>query len=1191
MARRSIVLSCILTAVATLFSFQISSATNENPGQISNLPSDAVGPQPQIAIGGRHWEALQKKPPLDDFGLLFNVPKGYQIEASVWINKEKTFYTNLLAKGKYDLLVVPFQVQEFAIDLPERSLMTAILAKAITESQNVSIPDPYLVARALGEGERRYKAENVRSLAQKLGVKRIVWGYVGHDLRYQMRLTIQYQDRQENGYFSDSDLKITTQDLGKQAFSDEFLPIDVFGKALPEVLKILDIDSKAITKQKQIAQFRNASLPATPLDMVRDDVQPARDAYYFQILAALSPRRADRERERFLEKSLLSVLEMSPESPDYKVLKARALMGLGYRPAALKVLGTPSTAEQKHLLAMLNGNLTEIDGLASKLQPDTRGLTSKLERNQVKASYGLSSPEKSNTAASTLKLPGKVWPYFVARAMTDWNDWAQFENVQLKVLLDHELPLKSYSAEEMVRGALSIGNTDKVRQLIDVSVIEHVQKSIDSEASIWCCQKLSGHVTKLDYFDFIEALSTDNLMRRARFYTSVQGSPESAIDFLSKIEPVYKDNPSYVTARAKAEYAAAMRADGANKEGLLSSAYKNAFNGFFWSEEQTLSAADARMLIRDVRLTERDSLGNIYETDYPYRPEYAVLGFGERPAVMFGNTQSVLANSTYQFELAKEAHAFLSQGWSQNEIDESFIKFIEGRFIGHPLRTRFLADSAERRGDLKEAERHYREIIKSQPSYWDAYISLGTLLFKSGDMENSAKLFMSYPGFKKGADEHPVYLSNYAYETGSMFYWSGYLKQAAPLYQIAADLDTGSAASISGQVRVDLIQKKYGEAADGLLQRARRYNDKYGYRDYLGLLHVMGNSNMAWDAFNTLEDQPDMYPIWETALVGQRLQGMTEEQIAEWANQESIRHNLKHISNMQANYLVMAGITDRKPSVKLAARIEEIEQPVMKLFESISRGKSAEGYDVPIGQIESDSSEPTIVTEMPKPTRIKSDLVLFAAGYNVLRNGEFQAAEKLLKEAVTTYQVRNLNFGYLLPYYAFAASKAGKTETLEALLSKFSAEERLLDYYLSKAVVSGLAGKTEESLGFLKLARHTRPWVHTEKRPVYVDYQYAEITEWLYKMTGEKKYRDVALDWVKQYQLRQPWFAWAYAMEAKLSTNPEERGRAIAIANHLDPDSERLGSLPKAETQAAIKKYGRLNSFFSEEAPKVRSAI
>src|ERR1700675_2576262 len=105
--------------------------------------------------------------------------QAFPLAASAWRSVEEAYYEGLLSKGRFDLLVVPFQVQDYAVDRTTRSLMTAELALAVGAAKK-KVPDPYLVARALGDGDRRLNSDQIYRLADKLQVTRIVWGYVGH---------------------------------------------------------------------------------------------------------------------------------------------------------------------------------------------------------------------------------------------------------------------------------------------------------------------------------------------------------------------------------------------------------------------------------------------------------------------------------------------------------------------------------------------------------------------------------------------------------------------------------------------------------------------------------------------------------------------------------------------------------------------------------------------------------------------------------------------------------------------------------------------------------------------------------------------------------------------------------------------------------------------------------------------------
>src|SRR5438067_99698 len=81
------------------------------------------------------------KLPHEDFSMTYMVPKAYPRPRSAWRVAEKAFYESVLSKGRFDVLVVPFQVQDFAFARDMRSLMTAQLAMAIAETSGAAVAD------------------------------------------------------------------------------------------------------------------------------------------------------------------------------------------------------------------------------------------------------------------------------------------------------------------------------------------------------------------------------------------------------------------------------------------------------------------------------------------------------------------------------------------------------------------------------------------------------------------------------------------------------------------------------------------------------------------------------------------------------------------------------------------------------------------------------------------------------------------------------------------------------------------------------------------------------------------------------------------------------------------------------------------------------------------------------------------
>ena len=1202
MARKRLVVGglVVLAALAGVLGYQAYQDHEElKRAQLNRLRAE------EVMREARAEKAASERLPRADKDMA-RVPQTLPRVASSWRTAEKAFYERILAKGHFDTLVVPFQVQDHAFARDLRSLMTADLAMAMVEASGgkLSVPDPYLVARALGDGERRVELEQVFRVANALKVSRVVVGYVGHE-KGRMRVTLHQYEKTEGDRWGfgpqhmprpgklvsarivASD-RLNSRHFERLAFTDVDTPIDVFHRQIPAMLEFLGVQRAGPASQSVASRLDSTVLPAAPLAMVAEAPALARDAYYLQLLAALTPRSAERVRERLVEKSMLAVLQMSSESPDYRVLKARALMNLGLRPAALQTLGTPSSAEEKHLFALLNGNLPDVVAARRQIAPGLRAVIAALEENAIAAGYGTRNQQASLAEVAPLKLPGDVWPFLLARAMSDLDVWAQHDNLSVKALLDREFPIQGTTAQGLVQGAVAVGDPSQLQTAADLSVLDHVRKQTERSAEKWCCESLLARPTALDYLDLLEGFGTDNLVRRARFFNDTQGRPQDALQYLARLESAFKDHPQFALARADAQMDLAKTAQGAEQEGLLRSSYATAFNVWYWEQGQTRTAAAAHDdIIQRLVRTDFGGYDNFYANDYPYRPFYPYWTFASEDAWLH-NARAALANSAFDFTPVDRLEWSLVQVKKQWHDFDQILASIEGRFAGHARRVVMMAQSSWRKGDLKASETYYREGIRRQPNDSDLYKNLGKLLLENGAVDKSAEVFMSYPGLKNPAGLNRVGLANYAYEAGSLYFWSGEFKRALPLYRLSAQLETGSGSSIASATRLRLLEGDLAGAVAGSLERARRYNSAFAYRDYFGLLHAMGHSKQAWDGFGVVM-QIDAPQIWETALVGHQRDGASEAQIAKWVSQEpmlaaGVRYQYAVL------YMLRAAVTDRIPSAELPAQIEAIERPVLRLdnqFGSAVR-KPASGMEyIVLGPRAPNEGTFRLPYDNTKRTRVKSELVYFAEAYRALRLSRFAEARALFEEASALYDMRNEFLGYLLPYYAFAAARANDTAAVEQLLAKFDAEYQRLDYHLAKAILTGVAGKTGESMQHLKLALYRRPF--TEKRPVLTEYQFAEICEWLFDATRQPAYRSAALDWAKKNQVTQPWFAWPYAVEARLATNAADRSRAMAMAYYLDRNSERLARLPKAEVQQAVREYSGRNPFLNEGRPKARA--
>jgi tetratricopeptide (TPR) repeat protein len=373
-------------------------------------------------------------------------------------------------------------------------------------------------------------------------------------------------------------------------------------------------------------------------------------------------------------------------------------------------------------------------------------------------------------------------------------------------------------------------------------------------------------------------------------------------------------------------------------------------------------------------------------------------------------------------------------------------------------------------------------------------------------------------------------------------------------------------------LRLKLLAGDYVAALGGSLQRAQRYNDAHGYRDYLGMLHAMGHSTDAWSAFMVLAPQLRAPQIWETVLVGHKVAGASETEVAQWSKQGEFK-GLGDVRSTAAAHLLRFATTDRIPSKELSAALEGLDYPTWLQEQGFVVREGATS-DLIMGQHTATKATTATISARVR-TRVRSDLAYFAEGYRAIKTGDFAAARATFEEAATFYNMPGGPASYMLPYRALAAAKLGDTASVEALMAEFSETDKAFDYYLAKAAIAAIGGNADEAVAALNLARYQRPF--TEERPLLTQYTYGDICEVLARLTGNSQIRQLALSWAKSNQAVEPWHAWGYAMEAHLTKDPRERQRAIAMLYYLDPRSERLVAFRKGEVEAAVK--ARSNPF------------
>jgi hypothetical protein len=1128
-----------------------------------------------------------------DRSMLSAIPSTYARPPSAWSTNEKRLYETALTGSHYDVLMVPLQVNDWGFDRASRSVMTAELTDAIARSQPGKVPDPYLIAKVLGDGQRRYPDQEIYRIAELVSAKRIIWGAVGHDQKGRMTVTILSQLRPEGrantGRWTTS---IAAHRILDIAFDDKRSPIEAFEQRIPDLLKSLGIEPPQPAVPGFAGTLDLGEIPESPLRLTEAADNPVREAYAFLLFGSLTPGHMERSRERFVEKAILALSRVSPTAPEYRALRARAYMMMGYRSAALEALGTPESAEERGVQAALNGNLPEVRAEAAHEGNPLKRFIAQLDANRIAADYGVTTPIQSLEKVKALNLPGRVWPFLAGRAFDDWDPWAHFDNASLKSLLDVEFPIKGFRLQDLLQGAVSIGDADKLQTRVDLSVFNHVQKYVADHALNWR-DLPSGRFNALDYLELLSAQGHDNLIRQIDFLAHMQHARVAAMRYADGIQSVYQGFPYYTLIRSEAERLAADESSGAEREGLIKFAYEDVFNAMYWEQSQSrISSRALTDLGYLYRVHEYGYFGNFYSSDLPYHPLYMTWANGGDHATIDANGMAGLANATSEFGAVLEVAGSERTRPANDALIADVVSQIQQRFIGSPARGEFLAQQEALRGNPAAAEVLLRKDIKMTPANRRSYLDLGKIMLDSGQASAAAKVFRSYPGLRPDSKIDAVLRANTAYDMGSYFFNSGDLELAVPFYKIAASQGTGASSEMAAAMRMKILEGDINGALLSALERAQRYHDSRAFRDYLGMLHATKRSSDAWAGFGTLVRELQEPHIWETALVGHHIAAATEAGVTEWVKEGDLQSAGNHES-YATTYLARFATTDRIPSKNLAPLIAEIDRPVWQ-FDTGARSVVRPDADGrfqrilgPAGAITSEGVLPIGVFENGGPKhRVRSELSYFVEAYRAVKLRDFSAAKRVFDEAATLYDIASPELMYMLPYYAVAGAKAGDVAGVEQVLGRIARKDQRFEYHLARAALEGVDGRIRDAVKSLKLARYRRP--NTEEAVQLTQYVYGDLCETLHQLTDSPEIRGLALDWAKSREKTEPWQAWSYALEAVLTPNPVDRQRAIAMTYYLDPKSAHLASFKKSEIDEAVKTFGSFNPFIPRQAGRSR---
>jgi tetratricopeptide (TPR) repeat protein len=1099
---------------------------------------------------------------------------------STWLASERALYTKVLSKKNVAVLVVPVQVQGYGLDRIERALMTADLARAVGEGGQYTVADPWLVARALGEGRRRFDPAAVMTLAAALDAQKVIYSYVGHNSRHEFTLTMELYDRSDDPR-NISGRKVWHQDWRRLQFTDEQTPFFKFHDLLPSILAALPLEPKPTVVAAADWRAAPIRVDKAPLDLVKGTSEVPGTAA-FDLFGAIDPGVGYLAQERLYEHAVVAAVNMTGSHSDRNFFEAYALFGLGRRPTALAALGTEDSARARTLRALLNGDLIGAQQELAHVREGLDRVLLQISVRDLEVYYGRKQSTDPDASASVFGGAVKEWSSLIQLRVASADPWWRFDPLVIKALLDWAFPAEGLDAKTLVGNSVAMRGAPPDDVDADLGNVRHIRHAAEQLEVEPCCAGGALRPTRWDLLGLLEGMSEWRVISSLQREIVQQGLPEEALDELNRYEPLYGGQPEIELERARAAWTVGAKRPADERNSWEKLAWNSAATAAYWSPGENLTSSGAVGILGYPTST-TSLIVEGYGFDYPRRSYWLV------PFTMAG---SVIPNNPGNAALAAlEAQSLAFSMWDipggQPARFAEALSAHDNRFRGHPQMSGFPTTlNAGNSAVADDSIQRLKAALKADPEPWQNYLALGQQILQSGgSYAEASNVFVSYPGFHERTPDDPVAVSNHAYEAGSMLFWDGQFALARPFFLMSTGLQTGSNGDMTSMIRLQLMDHDYLAATLTAQARAARYSTPRGLRDYIALLHAFGRHEEAWQVFSQVDAAFEIPQVWVAALVGQRMESTKDLDLRKWLLKPEIRSAKYQALLFAPYYAVLWSTTGRTAPADLGPLVEQIEgEPPGHI--------GMDGISVLVPHPEDARAFMTLAPSpfrlgrsprLPPGTPVKSSLAYFADAYAALDAGNYAVASLRFLGMADRYPIED----YPLAFYARAAAHSGDPEALEAYVNGLKADS--FDSLLARAFFA--AGHKDADTAYiqLRLAFRMRPTVNDDQRPVLTEMQYAQACEWLYQDTKDDRFRTELLMWLKAYEVMQPMQGWAYAMQYTYERPGVTRTAALAMARYLDPISKRINGASVDEVSAA-NAWFKVNNPFSRRTRNARGS-
>ena len=1039
-------------------------------------------------------------------------PQAEPPEHSSWLERERSLFRDVLATQRYELIVLPVQAIEPSFDRIARSLMTRSIAQRAEERTGLRMPDPTLLARAIGARERSFDRDHALRLAETLGAGRVLVSSVKRTgSTFQLRASL-WQRASPGAAWHEA----ASGALEALPFHDRLPPSVSLRRSLDALLDELELGEAR-------PAAREAATPPAPQpigDLARlaaaEGGSALENALRLQVLAALHEREG-LEAETLWERSLLALWRVDDSAELVRVLEARAWLHLSRRPYALERLGVPASAAGRALAAALNGDLPELEAAAAAIEARELRLLAEIELADVYDAFGV---HKQLLARRKAVLePAWTEPAVLALRLSA-PDWfrSELHAHAAKVLADMAPVRMGWreTASAWLRWLYWRGESLDSNNLWLARAVESTLAPVWlAQAADWAGRRAADRPAPWDYYDLMFAANRSALLKTVYATLHFQGSPERAAAMIDELGALYQGYPRLMYYQAWALDRMGRNALPGPQQRLFSRSSALAVSAYRWEGGESHLAQSVEYYIY-----ERPYRKYLDEPPRRYRVEVPAerLQF-ERTAYAPQEMQRRIAEARRRLDYSdrhaeplRELVRWQRRAGQAKEADAA-IAANRHRFVGTRERAELLSEELD-------------------PGSWDARLRRARGYMEGGKALEAQRVLLQFPGFKDHSGHNIVGLSNWAFDAGDYLYRRGEPELARALFTQSTELGTGSARELHSRELLAVLADDLDSALRHAREQLERYNDGAASMRVVLYQHLLGRGDAAWAEFSGFASRFDHRP-WAAAFVGHRLQGVEGRALEAWLAGEKERDTTRdYLTNaLRERHAFMLAFADRKPG-------EEALEHVRR----VARANNGSPF-------------------YPQ----------LAEGYIALRRGDYATAlARMAGPHRDLYNIsvnRRESLSEWLPHMVLAQSRSGNAKAADALLGGHQLNIGSdYDYLVAHALLEGRAGRHDAAAASLRLAFFRLPPPTTRSFPP--GYTLLEAAELLHAESGQEPYRALIEDVARRLQVEVP-YSWAAAFEAKYALNPDARQLALAAASILDPGSERIAHFSAAERHAA----------------------